>query len=50
MKQGGESWNTSPSSKRGIINNYKCKYCQRRYKQYWTCKSHENGCKEYNHK
>lgn len=46
VKQGGYSWNSSVNSKRGIEGNYKCKYCERRYKQSWTKDSHENICKD----
>jgi len=48
MKQGGNSYNSSPKSKPGIRGRHKCKLCGREYKQEWTKGKHEKKCKEFN--
>lgn len=50
MKQGGDSWNNSVKSKKGITSRFKCNICGRQYKQEWSRNSHHRGCKEFNKK
>ena len=46
VKQGGWSWN-SGSNKKGMQGRFKCKFCDRMYKQEWSKNTHEKKCKEY---
>ena len=46
MKQGGVSWNQSENSKRGVINQFVCNNCGRKYKMEWARKNHQKLCKE----
>jgi len=48
VKFGGESYNKSPVSKRGITTSFKCSVCGRIYKQAWSKDNHEKLCKEKN--
>ena len=47
-KQGGVSWNRSLNHKAGIQTRFRCEYCGREYKQFWTRDNHEKLCKEFN--
>ena len=49
MKCHGKSYNTSEHKKRGIQTSFKCKYCNKEYKQLWSRDNHEKLCKEHNH-
>ena len=46
MKSGGNTWNTSFKSKRGLKTTSKCSICGRKYKQQSTMETHEKQCKE----
>ena len=49
MKCNGISYNSSENRKTGIETKYKCKYCNKEYKQDWTKNNHEKLCKTHNH-
>ena len=43
FKQGGNSWNGSPQSKKGVTTRYKCDICRREYKIEQMRDRHENN-------
>ena len=47
VKQGGNSYNTSPTSKKGMVSRSKCNLCGRSYKQEWSKENHQKACAEY---
>lgn len=45
MAYGGKSYNGNVQTKKaGIMTNFVCKYCGRRYKQDYTKSNHEKNC------
>ena len=47
FKQGGNSWNGSPQSKKGVDTRYKCDVCRREYKMEQHRDRHEKQCRQY---
>lgn len=47
-KFGGVSWNSNIPSKPGIRAMFKCKGCNRAYKQEWTRDRHQKQCEQKN--
>jgi len=49
MKQGGNSWNGSTRSKKGVVTRSNCKICGRSYKMEWAKDNHEKQCGDQTH-
>lgn len=48
MKQEGVSWNQSLNNKRGVLTQFVCNVCGRKYKMEWARNNHQKLCKDFN--